>query len=264
MATSSSAELKTQVESAGIAYLPAEQVFYKEFPYKVELSPKFKGLGGVRGKRSCMIDITDPVKGREQLEEFNQKMEKIFKNVEHRNEIREYVSHLPDTEFKARMGGENSLFYFKYPKTVLVLVEKYSDVINSVTGPISSEHENVFRETNLITRTKLYYNHYRYFLEFPFREDFYDTAQEIYNYLKNLPHKKWRGNRLESCIRHYETIKGTHHKVNIIRSFPFGHVRSGDKIQLYLEDGNDFIYIKMMAAEKVLSSHEVVLVDELT
>lgn len=253
MAKLSSSELKDFVKSAGIKYIPADQIFYRDFPYKVELSPKFKGLGGVSGKRGCQIDIADPVKGRARLVEFTEKMHKIFSNVEYRQEIQEFVKQLPATEYKTRMGGENNLFYFRDAQPVITLIDRYKTVINSVTGPLNTGHENTFDEGNIIMRDKLYFSCYRYMIEFPFREDFVETAELILEHL-NSSDSKWRANRLKTVINFYDNYM----------NLPPWFSSPNDKIQLYLEDGNDYVYIKLLAAEYVLKNHKVVLFDELS
>lgn len=256
---SSSADLREKIIAAGIKYLPAEQIFYKNFPYKVELSPKFKGLGGVSGKRGCQIDISDPVKGRQKLIEFNELMNKIFSNVEYRKEIREFVERLPKVEYKTRMGGENNLFYFRDPAAVMMIIERYPDVINSVTGPISKEHEGIFSERNTIMRDKLYYGKFRYSLEFRFCEKFAEgPAKTLLDVLHSMDRNTWRANRLETCIKFYELKK----QRPSIPSWTMDPIY--DKIQLYLTDGNDYIYLKLLAGEFVTSNHELILFSELT
>ena len=275
--------------SAGVTYLPAEQVFYSNYPYKVELSPKFKGLGGVSGKRGCQIDVSDPDKARIKLEEFVDKMNKIFVNVECRKEIKEFVERLPRVEYKSRMGGENNLFYFRDPNIVLMLVERYAELINNVTGPISSEHEDVINESNVIMRDHLYYGRFRYLLEFTYSQDFADRAAiQLKDYLKGLDPLTWRAHRLDSCINYYRHAanRATANTNSTTTIMPRGGIRSGKtrrtrnlivraavyqhtksetkrRVQLYLTDGNDYIYIKLLAAEFVLSNHELVLFSEL-
>jgi hypothetical protein len=269
MTKSSSADLREQVLAAGIPYLPAEQVFYSDFPYKVELSPKFKGIGGVSGKRGCQIDVSDPVKGRQKLAEFNELMNKIFSNVEYRKEIREYVERLPKAEYKTRMGGENNLFYFRDPQLVMALVERYRDVINSVTGPLSSEHINAMEGVNVVMRDRLYFNRFRYMIEFERTDAFVqNAANQILEYLKSVERDTWRDHKLLSIINFYKVHGSVQGKKTVgIRqpiitngaySFP---PRS---VIIYLTDPNDYIYIKLMAGEYVKKNHEVVLFNELT
>lgn len=260
MAKLSSDKLREQVLAAGVKYLPADQVFYTHYPYKVELSPKFKGLGGVSGKRGCQIDISDPAKGRQKLAEFNELMNKIFSNVEYRKEIREFVERLPKVEYKTRMGGENNLFYFRDPEIVLILVERYRDIINAITGPLNSEHQEVMDERNILMREKLYYDRYRYVLEFKFCEEFVLTAKQILDVLHGMAEKSWRAHRLETCIKFYEF----HAKQTRLTRALTAPQWSPDKIQLYLTDGNDYIYIKLLSAEFVTSNHELMLFSELT
>lgn len=263
MAKLTSDELRTQILAAGVQYLPAEQIFYKHYPYKVELSPKFKGLGGVSGKRGCQIDIADPIKGRQKLAEFNEMMDKIFCNVEYRAEIRNFVERLPRVEYKTRMGGENNLFYFRDADLVMLLVDRYRDVINSVTGPLNSEHQEVMDERNIVMRDKLYYDRYRYVLEFKFCEEFVPTAAAIIDYLADLEEKSWRAHRLQTCVRFFE-FHAAATSTRLTRNVQAPKPWSPDKVQLYLVDGNDYVYIKLLAAEFVTSNHEVVLFDELT
>ncbi len=290
MAVLNSAELREKVQGAGIKYLPSGQIFFQNFPYKVELSPKFKGLGSQR-RRGCQIDINNPERARAALNDFNQKMEKIISNVEHLREIQNYVDRLPQVEYKRRTGGQNNLFYFRDASLVLTLVERYTDVINSVTGPINDNHEVTMDERNILMREKLYYDRYRYMIEFPFSEDFVKTARSILEHLAEAKDKSWRANRLETCVRHFDlhaaqgttSPRSSSQKKTLNRPRPLGSPMTSmtrnslinspykrcsysapDKIQLYLEDGNDYVYIKLMAAEYVLNNHEVVLFDELT
>src|SRR6056297_558937 len=283
----SSANLCERVKAAGIRYLSADQVFYKIYPYKVELSPRFKGMGGVTGKRGCQIDISDPIRARQKLAEFNAMMDKVISNVEYRFSIREFVDRLPEVEYKSRMGGENNLFYLRDPEIVMILIDRYGDVINSVTGPVSEDHQEIIDDRNIVMREKLYYDQYRYVLEFPFCEDFVPAATMILDYLNDFGRDRWRASRLDLCVKHFQhhAANGNASPISITpRTFAGRHVRRKPvviggtgyqttqwrpppqqrKIHLYLSDPNDYIYIKMMAAEHVLSNHEVVLFDELT
>ena len=277
-----SADLRERIVSAGVAYLPAEQIFYSHFPYKVELSPKFKGLGGVNGKRGCQIDVSDPVKARIKLDEFVDKMNKLFANVESRREIKDFVEQLPREEYKIRVGGENNLFYFRDAKYVVMMVERYSDLINSVTGPINAEHETAIKETNVVMRDRLYFGRYRYLLELKYSQEVADKiAQPLKSYLESLDAGTWRSHKLDSCIRYYEydfnrrstgpaapnTVRtGTRlTRKQVIIAAPYVNLSPppSGKIQIYLADGNDYVYIKMMAAEFVISNHELLLFGEL-
>jgi hypothetical protein len=269
MTKSSSADLREQVTAAGIPYLPADQVFYRDFPYKVELSPKFKGIGGVSGKRGCQIDVSDTVKGRQKLAEFNELMNKIFSNVEYRKEIREYVERLPKAEYKTRMGGENNLFYFRDPHLVIALVEKYHEVINSVTGPLSNQHIGVMEEVNVVMRDRLYFNRFRYMIEFERTDNFVqNSANQILDYLKSLDRDTWRDHKLLSIIRFHELHGSVQGKKAIGIRQPI--ITNGQpysfpprSVMIYLTDPNDYVYIKLMAGEYIKKNHEVVLFGEL-
>lgn len=270
----SSSELKDRVISAGVKYLPADQVFYSHFPYKIELSPLFKGLGGVSGKRGCQIDISNPHKARADLDAFNERMEKILRNVEYRDEIKRFVATLPEIEYKTRMGGENNLFYFREPELVIQVVERYKSVINSVTGPINAEHQEVFNERNIIMRDKLYYNQYRYVLEFIGTNAFAEKgAPQLLEVLEALPVGSWRAHKLKSTIaffKHHGTltnVKPFHMwtpqpKYGRINRQPYSYPKRA--VVVYLSDPETYVYIKLMAGEYITSNHEVMLFDELT
>lgn len=281
MVNLTSAELRDRIKAAGIKYLPAEQVFYNNYPYKVELSLRFKGMGGVSGFRGCKIPIDNPDRARHKLAEFNEMMEKVISNVEYRNSIREFVNGLPNVEYKCRMGGKNNLFYFREPETVMILIDRYHDVINSVTGPVNKNHQDTMDERNIVMREKLYYGKYRYVLEFPFIDEFVSTARLIMDYLHGLDKDQWRANRLDTCIDYYNyhaagglTGNGRWRRRRTARRLgsPIISTTVGlwpaatqkGKIHLYLADGNDYIYIKMLASEFILCDHKVVLFDELT
>lgn len=276
MAKLSSSELREQISAAGIEYLPAEKVFYTNFPYKVELRPKHrgKGLGGIGGKRSCQIDISNPDKARLELAAFNDRIDKILSNVEYRNEMREFVARLPRVEYKTRMGGENNLFYFRDPELVMVVVNRYKDVINSVTGPINETHEDKIGERNVLMRERLYHNKFRYYLEFERCNEFViNTAPRLLDVLNDMDPSTWREHKLHSLMKFYEH----HGTVNSSfmppppgtsifqpRSSPGRIAFPPRAIILYLTDPQDYVYLKLLAAEHVKSNHELVLFDELT
>jgi hypothetical protein len=58
----SSSEFHAQLTSAGVTFIPADTTYYTDFSYKVEFSPKFKGLGGITGDRYCTIKLGNPAK----------------------------------------------------------------------------------------------------------------------------------------------------------------------------------------------------------
>lgn len=279
----SSSELRDLIIAAGIKYKPAPKIFYPKdggLPYKVELRPKHrgKGLGGVSGKKSCQIDIANPIKAREELAAFNERMDKIISNVEYRHEICEFVKRLPQVEYKTRMGGDNNLFYFRDPELVMVLVNRYKDVINSVTGPLNDEHAARVSERNVLMREKLYFNKYRYYLEFERSDEFVlKTAPRLLEALSTMDSDTWREHKLTSIIQFHEihgslktssgnataTIIGGPPNVapavfNVPYQFP------PRAVAIYLSDPEDYVYLKLLTADHLKSSHELVLFDELT
>lgn len=272
----SSADLRLQIFALGVEYLPADQIYYKNFPYKVELSPKFKGLGGVSGKKSCQIDIGNPVKARRELAKFNERMEKIISNVEYREEIREFVALLPDIEYETRMGGENNLFYFREPSTVLTVVERYKHVINSVTGPINTEHETAINERSVVMRDQLYYGRFRYMIQFDKSKAFVENvASRLIETLDDMDPTTWRAHKLQSIINYIGLIglkvgqkksartlgvPMSSHKTRLTNPLNF----PPRSVIVYLTDPQDYVYIKMMTSEYIVESHEVKLFSELT
>lgn len=285
----SSAELRLQIIILGVEYLPAEQIYYKNFPYKVELSPKFKGLGGASGKKGCQIDIGNPVKARQDLAKFNERMEKIISNVEYREEIREFVALLPDIEYETRMGGENNLFYFREPSTVLTVVERYKNVINKVTGPINIEHEDAINENSVVMRDQLYYGRFRYMIQFDKSKAFVENvASRLIETLDGMDPATWRAHKLQTIINYIDLINIGPRKTVLKIGMPMttgsiaqaggaaqnlpGHrLRQTNPLNfpprsviVYLADPEDYVYIKMMTGEYIVESHEVKLFSELT
>jgi hypothetical protein len=249
----SSSDLREQVVLAGVKYQPADTIFYSELPYKIELSPRFKGLGGVSGKRSCTINISNPVTARVKLAEFNDRMEKTICNVEYRQEICEFVARLPDVAYKTRMGGENSLFYFRDPELVILMVNRYKEVINSITGPLNSEHAKAIDKATIVLRDKLYFNKFRYYIEFAQTESFINnTWQQMSDFLQSIDTGKSRLLGIQDLIYYHHGHNNT-----------YGHRYKPPTVAVYLEDPNDYVYAKLIAGQHAISNHEVRLFTEI-
>lgn len=258
MTTSSSSNLCETIRSAGIKYIPADRIFYKVFPYKVELSPRFKGLGVISGKTGCQIDVRNTTKARKKLAAFNEKIERLIANVEYRDEIKKFVEQLPTESYKHRLGGENSLFYFTDHEIVKLVCNKYADVINSVTGPINDAHKHVFSESNIVMREHLYYKKFRYVLEFKTSEEFgTKLAPKLMATLDGMSSDTWRAYKLKSVISFYGDPIITH----LTPVFKAGLAATS---QIYLSDPQDYVYLKLMAGHYISDSHEVKLFSELT
>lgn len=266
----SSSNLYQHIRSAGITYIPADRIFYKTFPYKIELSPKFKGMGASTGKRGCQIDVSNPSKARVELATFNEKMDKILQNVEHRNEIKEFVSTLPVDTYKQRVGGENSLFYFSDFDAVSLICSKYTSVINSVTGPLNDAHAEIFAKSNIVMREQLYYKKFRYVLEFKTSKDFAtNLAPTLLSTLDKMPTSTWRAYKLNTVFAYYAddvTLSQNpyHHFMRSGGFNPPSSLSPPATSQIYLLDPQDYVYLKLMAGHYIKSSHEVKLFSELT
>jgi hypothetical protein len=261
----SSNNLCDAVIAAGVKYIPAKQIFYTDYPFKIEIRPmhKGKGLAGMSGIRQCRINIANPEKAREQLAQFNARMEKVLQNVEYRSEIRGFIENLDKFGFKTRMGGANNLFYLRDPKMVMAVVDRFHSVINSVTGPINDDHKDKIDTHNIIVRDKLYFNKFRYYIELEGSHDFVDNrAHAVLSYLKELPTGTWRTNRLEQIISYYSPVSATR-RANRLRSWGLHKSHPGN-ITVYLSDPEIYVYLKMMGGSYMLSNHELVLVSELT
>jgi len=269
----SSSNLVDQIKEAGINFLPADQIYYKKFPYKVELSPVFKGLGPAR-KAACRIDISDPEKARARLEEFvNTTTNKIL-NAEKRLDIIAWVDRLPNVEYKRRMGGENSLFYFRNADLVMALCKEFTSLINSVTGPISATHEAALDDTrNIIMREKLYYDRFRYHVTFTDGRDFFeDCGHKLIEWLDGIEKTRWKAHRLHLMRDHYayhDANPGLAQPLISQSPFNFTSVRTRNwppsrPITLFLTQPEDFVYVKLITSGFIIQSHEIALFDELT
>ena len=266
MTNLSSSNLVDQIKEAGIKYLPADQIYYKRYPYKVELSPVFKGLGPAR-QAACRIDISNPDKARIKLEEFVQTATNKILNAEKRLDIVSWVDRLPNVEYKRRMGGENSLFYFRNPELVMALCKEFTSLINAVTGPLSERHQDALDDTrNVIMRERLYYDRYRFHITFTDGEDFFrDCGHKLIEWLESIDKCRWKAHRLHLMRDHYQHIADNpglrQAYFKSTRSRPFPPPRP---ITLFLTNPEDLVYVKLFTSEYVIQHHEIALFDELT
>lgn len=255
----SSNEVRNKVIEAGIKYIPASKYFYSDFPFKIELSPKFRGLGKINGKRGCQIDVSNPTKAREDLAKFNDKIEKLIHNAEHRAEIHAFVNGLADIQFKARTGGDNSIFYFVDPAIVLMIVDQYADVINSITGPINKDHENTIDKSAIVLRSNLYFHKFRYYLEFMSSQEFFENqAANVKQVLNDLDPNTYRNQNLDKLMKHYTQA----HPLQPWHSNDY--VYRPKSVIIYLTDPEIYVYLKLLAGEYVKYSYEVKLFNELS
>jgi hypothetical protein len=262
----SSSDLQTLLTAAGVTFIPAVSNYYTDFLYKIELSPKFKGLGGTTGDRYCTIKLGNPVKALADALMFNEKIEKLVCNIEYRQEIGDFISSMPEIEYKSCIGGENNLFYFRDAAAVMAVVDRYKDGINSVTGPINSAHTEVIGKDTIVLRNKLYHNKFRYYIEFARTREFVDNASDILNeLLDELPQGSWRTLGLKDLVAYYTSGAGR------LSGAPAGGRTFRRTLQayipnttaIYFEHPHDYIYAKLLTAEYVVSNHEVKLFTEL-
>jgi hypothetical protein len=251
----SSSEFHAQLTSAGVTFIPADTTYYTDFSYKVEFSPKFKGLGGITGDRYCTIKLGNPAKALADAAEFYDKIEKVVANIDYRQEICDFIESIPVTEYKTRTGGENNLFYFRDMATVMKVVDRYKDGINSVTGPLNSAHTAVIGKDTIVLRNNLYHNKFRYYIEFSHSQEFVENITDtLYELLYNQPRGSWRELGLKQLIRfHGHVASGTRY-----------HLRFPPKtVAVYFEHQDDYIYAKLLTGEYIVSNHEVRLFSEL-
>lgn len=263
MTASSSSDLVKVITSAGIKYFPADQIFYKQFPYKIELLPKHVGVP-VQQKVGCQIDVRNAKKAREELIKFNNRAMRHIENTEHRDAILHYIKRLPDAQYKKRLGGTNSLYYFKDPALVMLVLDKFGSIIKSVTGPLNSTHESaVAKKDNIVIRDTLYYDKFRYQIQFDCSEKFAtDVFGELKGALDALRGETWRGRKIgamqDFCDNPQNMIPNPSNLAHYTNA-----TSMPSHVALYFTDLNDFIYCKLMGAEHVVSSYEVQLFSEL-
>ena len=252
----SSSEFQTQLTSAGVTFIPADSTYYTDFSYKVEFSPKFKGLGGIIGDRYCTIKLGNPAKALADATEFTAKIEKLVANIEYRQEIRDFIESIPITEYKTRAGGENNLFYFNDMATVMKVVDRYKDKINSVTGPLNSAHTAVIGKDTIVLRNKLYHNKFRYYIEFSRSQEFVDNiSKTLDEFLTSMPQGSLRHLGLKQLIRFHEQFdSGRRYR---------SPITPPKTVAVYFEHQDDYIYAKLLTGEYIVSNHEVRLFSEL-
>lgn len=251
--------LREQVISAGIKYIPAEDYFYTDLLYKVELSPKFKGLGGTSGKRGCMVDISNPAKARTRLAEFNTEIDLILSNAEHRQNICAFVDSLESVVYKSRMGGENNLFYFRDAAPVQALMERYGADINSITGPINDTHIAAIDKNTVVMRDKLYFNKFGFYIELSNTPALFDGVSEtVVDFLDTIPAGQHRVTNHRELMSHPAASQFRHMRMPRAR-----HIHPPRNILLYLANGEDYVFLKLMAGEHIRYNHEVMLFADL-
>jgi hypothetical protein len=263
MAKLYSSNIAEEIAAAGIAYLPADQIYYSKFMYKVELSPVFKGLGLTR-QSTCRIDITDPAKARQRLEEFVDTTTNKILNAEKRLDILSWVDRLPDVEYKRRVGGENSIFYFRSADSVLALCKEFPSLINSVTGPISKSHQEAFNnDCNTVMRETLYYKRFRYRITLTCSHEFYEQCgNNLIKWLNSVDNTRWKSQRLRLMQDHLASRAANPRlAVHLSRA---RNSKVSNPITLFLEHPEDFVYVKLITGGYAIQTQEVVLFSELT
>ena len=145
------------------------------------------------------------------------------------------------------------MFYFNDMATVMKVVDRYKDKINSVTGPLNSAHTAVIGKDTIVLRNKLYHNKFRYYIEFSRSQEFVENITETLNeFLTNLPRGSWRDLGIKQLIEFHE-MSGVRYRR---RSPP-------KTVAVYFEHQDDYIYAKLLTGEYIVSNHEVRLFSEL-
>jgi len=239
-----------KLDSAGIKTLPAEQIYYNEFLYKVNFLPKHADVNSIKGYSGCRIEISNTKKGRKQLDEFTTQVNKLFTNADFRDELKEFVKNHTTTKYYTRSDGEGVVFYFKDIAIINILVETYGDMIEQIAGPISQKHVEIIKNQSIILRDSLYHNKFRYMIEFKLNEQFMiNIATPLKETLEELPEGTWHSYGLDFSDYLYNTKKLMTRKYKSVR--------------IYLTTNEDFIFFKIMGGEFITENHEVVLFNEL-
>lgn len=244
----SSIDLYKQVTNEGVEYLPSDRQFFNTYPWKIIIKPKYPDAG-FGGTAACYLSLRNEKDALKKLNEFSKRVKRTIKNIQQKEAIRESLNGFNE---KIRWNSEcqRTTLYIKTADDVAWFFERHKNDINSIFGPIGDKHEDELGELNKIVRDRLYYDRYRYKLIFECSSAFLKKCYpSIQKDLNDLDKKAFRWCSLDwaQSMKRYRP------------SFHFDH----QNIILFLEDSNDYVYLKLFATDFIKSSHEVILYDEL-
>lgn len=187
----------------------------------------------------------------------------MIENVKQRNEIVAFLDNLPDITYHVILPRENTIFYFQDPEVVMQLVDQFTHLIKCVTGPVNAQHEIKIKhpDSNVIIRKTLFFRKFQFRIIFNKSDDLINNClSQINDLLTDMPDgnyqtRKWYVLRLDN------SLTGT-----LVTPWSLWQSRTMPYVSqatLYLSNPQDFVYIKLLAAEYIHSTQEIMLFDDL-
>lgn len=243
-------DIKNCVAEKNISFEPVNCKFYKKYSYKIEFKNKHQDIKFTSRRRHLYLDLDDLKSCKSSLASFNKDIDKAIENREYSTKLKNNLAQF--SQIRYNWGFSRNIIYIENPETVLEILEKFCHDIKTVSIFID-ESELGKNNNNIVLRKSLFYQKYRFCLEF--KLDFED-ALKIKDYLMTLDKNSWTERRLSIILKYHEF----HSRFNVQNQY----YAPNDICRVFLENKEDYIYLKILAGECVKSSTEIVLNSELT
>jgi hypothetical protein len=256
------AELQEFVKGRGIKFLPAKNTYYDKYLYKVVVDlPCSLGNVSPTTRQFISIDIRKTDYAKAELQKFYERTMNAIDAYGELTVLRTTIESTLTAPYYRSASDGCLIFYVREASQIVQLIEMTGVTVHTVTGPITESHATAVQESNVITREKLFYEKYRYVIDFRLNTDFSkNDFPQLLGHLETLDKDTWKFPKMQFVVRHSQSSHGHYHS-----SHGYSHwIGGSENVQLYLEDGNDFVYLKMMVPENIAKSREVKLWSELT
>jgi hypothetical protein len=194
----------------------------------------------------------------------------LLKDAWYRNRsIERWLSINENNHYKTR--SDSSFFvYLTRPDVIPTILKKWGEDVIGITGPISSKHQDIMLEDlQVVTRSKLWYNKYRYKIS---SQRHGQSDQEIFEDMQEFCIDTFEPDtyKLNDTFRLYNIKKQHGHVAQPVNSgqyrykwinthfFPFTATGS-----IYLVNHDDVVTLHMMYKKYITKSLKVITFDEL-
>ena len=195
--------------------------------------------------------------------------EVYLKDAWYRNRMIE--KYLREYEPVSKTRADSSFFvYLTKPDVIPAILEKWGEDVIEITGPISSKHQDIMLEDlQVVTRSKLWYNKYRYKISsqrhgqsdheiFEDMQEFCMDTFERDNYKLNDTFRMYSVTKQRNQI--WQSQPAGQHRYRWINSHFFPFTATGS---IYLTEHDDVVTLHMMYKKYITKSLKVITFDEL-
>lgn len=156
--------------------------------------------------------------------------------------------------------------YLKSSSDVSLMIELFAKNIVDVAGPYSEKHKDaMLSDVTLLVKDKLWYNQYRYKVNFKLTRRDMDFFEEIAEFVTdNFEHGTYK---LNSVICEYPRLKNMD-KVKVLRTsltwyVPSSSIPYWSTGAVYLKNYDDLCTIHMMHKSKITDTVKIMLTSEI-